>query len=213
MSNYIQDMLWHYPSPYLTDGQAAQLFGGTAHSKHGRLKRAVQQGVLIRLKRGFYLLGEKLREKSWHPFEAAQFLYGPSYISLESALAYHGLIPEAVRVITSVTINRTKHFQNSVGYFQYYHLPEDNFFVEVVRVTEADNVFFIASPWKALFDYMFCYKKSWKNLEDARDDLRLDLAELPLIEEETLSRLKNFYHQYRLSKFIDHIKKEMRHES
>jgi hypothetical protein len=57
------------------------------------------------------------------PMEIANPLYGPSYISLEYALSYYGLIPERVESITSVTTKRSKKFITPLGSFSYEHIP------------------------------------------------------------------------------------------
>ncbi|HSW71384.1 MAG TPA: hypothetical protein VLH77_05335 [Gammaproteobacteria bacterium] len=69
-----------------------------------------------------------------HPFELAQYIYGPSYISLESALSFHKLIPETVYTVTSTTVKRSREFQTPLGVYSFLHLPPENFYVEVWSV-------------------------------------------------------------------------------
>jgi predicted transcriptional regulator of viral defense system len=57
------------------------------------ITRAVASGEVLKPKRGFYVLSELYRKSPPHLFAVAPMLYGPSAISLESALAFHGLIP------------------------------------------------------------------------------------------------------------------------
>ncbi|MCB1148794.1 MAG: hypothetical protein KDK48_01395, partial [Chlamydiia bacterium] len=67
------------------------------------ISRLVKEGELIRLKNGFFVITDKIKE-SQAPYEQiANLLYGPSYLSLEWALAYYGMIPEGVYVVTSVS--------------------------------------------------------------------------------------------------------------
>ena len=65
--------------------------------------RAVSAGEVIRLKPGLFLLHTKYRKSDPHPFVVAALLHAPSHVSLETALSFHGLIPEAVYQTASVT--------------------------------------------------------------------------------------------------------------
>lgn len=208
MNTALANNLWRYPSAYITEDQLAQYLGGSADSRYARIRRAVQDGYLIRLKRGLYQLGERFSPKTSHPFEAAQLIYGPSYISLESALSYHGLIPEAVRVITSTTMKRQNAFKTPFGLFAYHTLPVNNFFIGVNYVKENNYTFLLASPWKALLDYIYCYKKKWTGLEPLAESLRIDLDDLPKISSTDLEQLKNFYQRENINHFIKHLPKE-----
>lgn len=70
----------------------------------------VKKGYLIRLKNGLYAFS---REKEKLRSEVIAFLlYQPSYLSLESALAWYGFIPEIVYAYTSITARITRTFEN-----------------------------------------------------------------------------------------------------
>ena len=86
----------------------------------------------------------------------ANLIYGPSYVSLEYALYYHGLIPEAVCVVTSVTTGRKKRYRTPVGEFDYLHMPE-RFFSPGAEYFPLDRGrgFMMAGPEKALFDLLY----------------------------------------------------------
>ena len=86
--------------------QLSELLGGGDARRYGLVNRALKDGSLIRLKRGVYTLAKAYRIAPVHPFAVAQALLPGSYISFESALAYHGWIPEAVLVTASVTPGR-----------------------------------------------------------------------------------------------------------
>ncbi len=82
--------------------------------------RMVKNEELVRLKNGFYLINEKIAGPSSLviPFEQlANLLYGPSYVSMEWALSFYGMIPERVHTITSMTLGRDKEYRTSVGDF------------------------------------------------------------------------------------------------
>ena len=83
----------------------------------------------------------------------ANLVYGPSYLSLEYALAYHGLTPEAVQTATSVTTQKNKIFETPVGRFEHRHLPLRFYPDGIERIELGENRgFLIACPEKALLD-------------------------------------------------------------
>ncbi|HOV93906.1 MAG TPA: hypothetical protein PLT87_03395 [Spirochaetales bacterium] len=87
-----------------------------------RITKLLASGELIRVKKGIYV--DPHSNLPYSKEILANLMYGPSYVSLEYALYYHGLIPEAVRVVTSVTAGRKKRYQTPVGEFDYSHMPE-----------------------------------------------------------------------------------------
>ena len=165
--------------PYLTDIDLDMLLDGSPDSRYGRVKRLIQQGKMLHIRRGLYYLTEMHGAVKPHPFELAQYIYAPSYISLESALAYHQLIPEAVYIITSACAKRSKEFHTPIGVFSYLHLPAENFYSGVELITENNYRFMMAKPWKAICDYIYCYKKNWDNLLPLMKSLRINRDDLP----------------------------------
>jgi len=86
-----------------TDLFLKNLIPSTDNRRFGLVKRWIKKGEIIQLKQGIYLLVEKNRKRGVNLFQIAQILYEPSYISLESALSYHGWIPEAVlSILTAI---------------------------------------------------------------------------------------------------------------
>lgn len=90
----------------LTERQLARILGGSDDSRYALVKRSVKAGALARIKRGLYVLASRFRKQPVHPFHLAQALDDGSYITMESALVYHGWIPEAVPATISVTPGR-----------------------------------------------------------------------------------------------------------
>lgn len=87
----------------------------------------IKKNYLISLKKGLYIFDERFRKIQPSTFFIANFLYFPSYISLESALQFYNLIPEKVTVITSVTTKKTNIFKNALGTFEYRSVNETIF--------------------------------------------------------------------------------------
>lgn len=107
------------------------------------------------------------------------YIYGPSYVSFEYALYYHGLIPEKVTVFTSATFNkkRTKKYQNAFGVFAYRDVPKSAYPFGVKAYINNGYSYMIASPEKALCDQLYKAppQTSMKNLSTLIfDSLRID---------------------------------------
>jgi hypothetical protein len=206
----LEKKLYQSPHPYLTDSELASLLNGTPNSRYSKVKRFMAQGKLLHIRKGLYCLTEKVGYLiKPHPFELAQYIYGPSYISLESALSYHNLIPERVYTVTSITGKRSKNFETPLGMFSYLHLPIENLYLEVERIKENGHIFFIAKPWKAICDYVSCYKKNWNSMKPLLDSLRIDPDSLPVLRYEEYQLLIEYYHHSRMDRFLKGIFKEL----
>lgn len=156
-----------------------------------KINELVKSGDLVTLKNGLYIPGPKINIRKPEPFLMANHLWGPSYVSLESALSYWGFIPERVYEITSVTAKATKTYKTPVGRFLFLHaaLPYYSFGILSVPLTPKQMVM-IASPEKALCDKIIMTSgvllRSTKQAHDFLiEDLRMDedkLRELNLKE-------------------------------
>lgn len=117
-----------------------------------QLSRWTAAGKVLQLRRNVYALAEPWRRVDPHPWLVANELHRPSYVSLETALAYHGLIPEAVPVTTSVTTGRPLTIGTPLGRYIYRHLHPRAFFgygrIEILP----DQTAHVADPEKALLD-------------------------------------------------------------
>ena len=87
-----------------------------------QLSRWRRAGRLLQLRRGLYALAPPYLKVKPHPFLVANRLVRGSYVSLEAALAYHGLIPDYVPVTTSVTSGRPGRRETPLGAFEYHHV-------------------------------------------------------------------------------------------
>jgi hypothetical protein len=158
-----------------------------------KINELSRQGYLLAVKRGLYIPGSKLRMARPDPFLLANHVYGPSYVSLESALSHWGMIPERVMETVSVTTKFAKKYDTPAGRFTYVHMPLPYYAVGIqsLLLTERQQVL-IASPEKALCDKIVAtsgiFLRSKKQtmgflLEDLRiseesiKSLRIDLIE------------------------------------
>lgn len=117
-----------------------------------QLSRWVTRGRLLQLRRGLYTLAPPYQKVTPHPFLIANRLVRGSYVSLQSALSYHGLIPEGVNTVTSVATNRPATFHTPLGRYEYRHIKAP--FLSGFRLIGLGNgqEAFVAEPEKALLD-------------------------------------------------------------
>jgi len=120
-----------------------------------QLTRWHKKGLIIQLKRGIYALNKGDRKVNSSRFFLANQLLWPSYVSLESALGYYGLIPEAVADVTSVTTKKTSRFTNPIGRFVYQRVKPDAFRGYRSYKDEAGLECLIAEPEKAVLDFLY----------------------------------------------------------
>lgn len=190
-----------HQKPYIRETELAIKLGGSKDRIHSWIKRACQKGELVRLKRGIYLIDHLPLDA----FEIAQHLYGPSYISLESALSYHGWIPEAVHTTTSVCTKKSKTITTPIGIFSYAHTPLNQFYMCVER----KDVFLIAQPWKALADLVYSRRKKWKNLREMMEDLRIEKSSIVNSDKNVLKEIAEYYDSRGVQSFAKQFLKEM----
>ena len=97
-------------------------------------------------------------------------------------MSHHGWIPEAVQAITSVTLGRSRSFDTPVGLFSFTRVPQRSFLAGVRRVSvEGGGAFFLATPLKALADYVYAQRLDWRAAAPVAESLRVEedsLAEL-----------------------------------
>lgn len=149
-----------------------------------KIKNMVKSGEIIRIKKELYVVGDLFREQNVSLELIANRLYGPSYISLEWALSYHGLIPERVYEVTSITTKMRKDYKTPFGRFTYI---KGNKLLYPIGISIKQNIdktsFMIASKEKALCDKLvytqnlaITSKKSM--VEYLEEDLRIDFDDL-----------------------------------
>lgn len=177
------------------------------------IKRACQKGELIRVKNELYVLGDDYRKYGINNFTIANLMVMPSYVSLESALSYYNLIPEAVYTTTSVTTRLTHEHQTPLGQFSFSHLKDNYFNHGFYQVKLAFNSFLIATPLKALIDFLVVHNKKYETVEEIVNDLRFNWDEFKSLKEFVNSakvlELKAIYRSNRMLKIITSIEKNI----
>ena len=137
-----------------------------------------KQGVIIRLKRGLYVINPEYSGKTLSSELIANHLYTPSYISMSTALRYYGLIPEAVYVHQSMTVKHPRSFQTPVGNYDYKYISRKAFPIGIRSMNKGDY----ASPEKALCDLIANSSKViLRYMKDVEiyleQDIRMDMDE------------------------------------
>jgi len=125
-------------------------------------------------------------------FELANFLVDPSYLSLESALSFYGILPQFPYTITSVTPLKSKKIIFKEKEYEFLHLNKKYFF----GAQKIDR-FLIAHPEKALLDELYFVSKKLRKIH-YQD---LDLTEI------NKTKLKNFLQKYKFLPLIKLVEK------
>lgn len=190
---------------------------GYSHPRD-KITSLLRKGVIIRVKKGLYVFGDDYRRKPYSRELLANLIYGPSYLSLEYALHYHGLIPERVEAMTSVTCGRSRTFATPVGLFVYRMIPMDAFRTGMDRMELEDGrSFLIAVPEKALTDKIVLDRGTGVvtqgELHDyLRHDLRVDNAALRQLNPGRLAEIAGHYRSRKVQLLTSLVRRLRRQE-
>lgn len=140
-------------------------------------------GKLIRLKKGLYVVAPKVSNVPLSTELIANHLYAPSYISMQTALRYYGLIPEAVYTTQSMTLKHSRDFDTPVGRFEFHTTSREAFPIGITSLNKQAYAFLIATPEKALCDLIANSPKvNLRYLKDVElyleEDIRMDIEDL-----------------------------------
>ena len=161
----------------------------------------VRSGKLLQLRRGIYAFPPPYAGEQPLQYVVANRLARPSYISLQSALSYYGLIPEHVASVTSVTTGRPLTLSNEFGRFLYRHIKTDFFFgFRYWQVSQTQSAF-IATPEKAILDLLYLTP----NGDDGAYIRELRLQNLDIIDTERLRQLIQRADQPKLMRALPHL--------
>lgn len=198
-----------YTERILNERQLADILGGSAARRYGIVNRALKSRSLIRIKRGLYVLPTHLSSAPLHPFVVAQALHPGSYVSFESALAFHGWIPEAVLQTASVTPGRKSFGYDTETFGSFTFLPlalqSYQFLVGVESKRLGQATALVASPVRALMDIVAYRKVNWQGLSWITDGLRVDIDELTGVDPRKLEELCHVYKHANTKEFSNKL--------
>lgn len=193
----VEEKLKSLHLPIFTPREFEDIFHVRRKTAIAFIGRNVKSGLFLKLRNGYYVL------KDSHPslYFIANRLYQPSYISLETALSYHHLIPETVYSITSVTTKPTREFQTPCGVFSYQRIKQSVFTGYNPVEIDGELVLF-AEPEKALADYLYFVDLEKTSLND-----RLNLRK---IKKSKLTNYIKLFQRPNLLKLIQTIYAQFR---
>ncbi len=176
-------------------------------SPSSKLSRMVKNGEIIPLTKGLYET-----DKHTPAYLLAGSIYGPSYISFDFALSFHGMIPEAVYAVTCATFEKrkVKKYETPLGTFTYRDVPSEAFPLGILLIKEGDYFYRIATAEKALCDKLYTLPPV-KNVAQLhillKDDLRIDDNELKKLNLEIIQELSIHYHTTNVKKLTTLIRR------
>lgn len=180
-----------------------------------KISRLIAAGEIARVKKGLYVFAQPFRRQPIAREYLANLICGPSYVSLDSALSYHGLIPERVESVTSVTTGRSRWFDTPFGRFTYQSLTLDRYTLGAILSTGGVTPYLIASPEKALVDKIWLDKRfSGTRAGDfgpyLHDDLRIDAERLQALDSDHLTEIARAYSSAKIDNLLRFLNKTKR---
>lgn len=164
-----------------------------------QISRWQKDGFLIKIKQGFYTFTDQ-KIDDYFLFLIANKIYEPSYISLEKALKYYGLIPEEIFQITSVSTKKTNIFNNSIGSFSYRHIKESLFW-GYHFISNSNQKVLIADAEKAILDYIYLHFE----LKTENDFKELRINSNSFNENINLDKLNKYLSKFKNKKLNRHL--------
>lgn len=158
---------WHHLACFST----AQVRAIYPDFHRGNFLQWQKAGYIVPLRQGWYAFADYIDKPDYARYMASK-IYTPSYISLHTALAFYGLIPEAVVEITSITTRKTARFENRFATYSYQTVRPDLFWGYEPKSMRDGQTFMLATPEKALIDLLYLYPQ-YSSMEEMQE-LRLD---------------------------------------
>lgn len=173
-----------------------------------KIRRLVDNGELFPLTRGLYET-----QKNTPGYCLAGAIFGPSYLSFDYALAYYGLIPEAVYAFTSATFDKKKEkgCENYFGRFSYRDVPSEAYPFGIDIREESGYTYQMAVPEKALCDKLYTMPPvtSQRRIEQMLfEDLRIDSAAFETLDRDAILQIGGKYHCNNIKYLIKYLRRE-----
>jgi predicted transcriptional regulator of viral defense system len=177
--------------------------GGNTQVLRNQLTEWCRKGLVIRLRKGLYVLNDTDRRITPSRLFLANQLYIPSYVSTEYALHFYDLIPERVADITSVSSKKPVTFENYFGRFIYQHIKLKAF--TGYRMLKDENNFnvLIAEPEKALLDYLYLNLSDFSTTDMVIESVRLQ--HLDSLNQKKLMKFARLFDRDKLMKMTKQL--------
>lgn len=181
----------------VTPREFRDVFGVSQKTASIFISRNIKSGLFVKLRSNFYAL----KDSNSSLYVIANRLYQPSYISLEKALSYYGIIPETVHGITSITTKSTREFTTPRGIFSYQKIKKSAFRGYSASRFDGDVVLF-ANREKALADYLYFVDLKKISLNDR--------LELKTVNKKKLIQFVKIFERPSLLKLVERVYVEQR---
>ncbi len=173
-----------------------------------KIRGLIKNKDILRVKKGLYVLGKEY-DKPYNKYILANQIYGPSYITGQTALAFWNMIPERVELIISMTTKRKKLFETPVGRFSYLYCHKRVFSIGINLEHVGDQKkILIASPEKALSDIIATqtHISSEKEMKEFLELMRLDYSDLNKLDLSLLEEIKAGYKRQSMKLLLNCLK-------
>lgn len=175
-----------------------------------KIRGLIKNKDIIRIKKGLYVLGKEYN-KPYNKYILANQIYGPSYITGQTALAFWNMIPERVELIISMTTKRKKMFETPVGRFSYLYCNNTVFNIGVNLEHAGDQKkILIASPEKAMSDIVATqtHISSEKEMKEFLKLMRLDFDDIKKLDLSLIEKIKVGYKKQSMKLLLNCLKED-----
>ena len=162
----------------------------------------LKKGYIKKVRKGLYVLTTVAGKID--PVVLAEKIYAPSYLSLEYALNYYGIIPDIPGTYTSVSTRKTENFKNEFGNYSYQQIKKE-LFIGYESVESDFSSYKIATPEKALLDYLYLNRNKFVPEFDFWKELRID--ENFKFDEKEIEKYKKLFNKKKVSLLVDNLLK------
>jgi predicted transcriptional regulator of viral defense system len=189
--------------------EVCSAMGEARASTRLQLSRWTKAGKLIRLKRGLYTLPPDSASTPCSRRWLANTLYSPSYLSLAYVLSWFDLIPERVPTYTSISTLKTTTLHNALGRFTYQRMKPEVFFGFSEHVDEYGKRVLMATPEKALLDFIYL-SRDWEPTADFLEH-HMRLQQLAQLRKSYLQMYTRRFQSHKMTQAVQMLLKYMRH--
>ena len=198
--------------PFIRKGNFRILFEDIKDNSYNQnIKNWLKTGKIISLKRGLYIFSSywnKCQNKDEYLNYLSSILYSPSYVSKETVLAKYGMLTESVYGISAISLKTFRVFSSDIAIFSYSKIKE-SLFMGFVEQSYVNNKYYIATKSKALFDYLYFYKRKMKIVDKyAVEELRINFERMNTIDWREFEKFLAIAKSIKLEKIYKIIKKE-----
>jgi len=144
-----------------------RIFNVTKSAANFFINFHLKKGFFIKIRNGLYMLADYPANH----YLIANRVYAPSYVSFDTALSFHGIIPETIYAVTSATTKITREFKADNIRFVYHKLKKE-VYTGYRAIKHSDNTVLMAEPEKALADYLYFVALKKRGLYYERLDLK-----------------------------------------